>query len=856
MIFRKENRNLMLQACLGMLFIGFAIFFVTHERAEIHQVKIVLSDAASRQVMAGIGLMAVFVVLQGLMYMFSFRSIGRNIPLYAAIRLFLKRNFISVFLPAGGVASLAFFTKDLESIHISRRQIHFASTIYAFTGILTVFLLAIPVLFYSALKRTVSSNQVIAFVILAAILLGIILLAVMILRQGKFYQILIRWFPRLEAVIAEMRAIRPDRLFFGLTVLTSFTIELTGIFQLAFALSALGFTVTPEIVILGYLTSVLFQIISPFLKGLGAIELALAYVMTRFGFSTVDAISVTFLYRFFEFWLPFIIGGLSFMFVRNNVVLRVIPGLLAFFLGIVNIMSVLSPAIPWRLKEVLEFLPIYAISLSNYFVFTVGLFLLAISAFLFKGLKTAWVLAMALATISFAGHLTKAIDFEEAFFALFVILALWLTRKQYNVRTDPALGQTGIIASAIAMLTVLVYGITGFYLLDKKYFNIDFTLLQSIKYTFQNFFLFHSEDLHPARPFAHDFLLSINIAGFLSMSFLLYTWIRPMVRRGSPPGEERVTALAMVSRFGRSPLDYFKCYPDKNFFFGNGAEGFLAYRTSRNYAIVLEDPVCSSDHDMRVIIAEFDGFCQESGMKPVYYRVPETSLEFYKPEGKKVMFIGQEAVLNVENFSLEGGERKSIRNSCNKARDNGFSVKVYSPPVPEAVLLKLQHVSNDWLRETGHSELVFSQGMFNAGELKHQTILAVEDNEEKIVAFLNIVPDYVPGELTYDLIRKVSDSPNGITDFLMVELFFYAKAHGFRAVNMGFAPLSGIEKGRDIPELSIRFAYEKIRSFNHYRGLREFKEKFFPEWSNRYLVFDSHYDLFSLPVVLAGVFKP
>jgi len=243
-------------------------------------------------------------------------------------------------------------------------------------------------------------------------------------------------------------------------------------------------------------------------------------------------------------------------------------------------------------------------------------------------------------------------------------------------------------------------------------------------------------------------------------------------------------------------------------------------------------------------------------MKPVYYRVPETSLPAYKAAGKRSMFIGQEAVLDVEHFSLEGGERKSIRNSCNKARDNGFSVKVHTPPVLEGTLQKLQHVSNDWLREAGHTELVFSQGVFNAAVLKHQTILAVEDNEEKIVAFLNIVPDYVPGELTYDLIRKIKDAPNGITDYLMVELIFYAKAHGFKAVNMGFAPLSGIDKVKDIPEFSIRFAYEKISSFSHYRGLREFKEKFLPEWSNRYLVFDSNYDLFSLPVVLAGVFKP
>jgi phosphatidylglycerol lysyltransferase len=54
----------------------------------------------------------------------------------------------------------------------------------------------------------------------------------------------------------------------------------------------------------------------------------------------------------------------------------------------------------------------------------------------------------------------------------------------------------------------------------------------------------------------------------------------------------------------------------------------------------------------------------------------------------------------------------------------------------------------------------------------------------------------------------------------------------------------------------MKFAYEKIRSFSHYKGLREYKEKFFPEWTNKYLIYEHDYDLFQIPVALTKVIKP
>lgn len=197
-----------------------------------------------------------------------------------------------------------------------------------------------------------------------------------------------------------------------------------------------------------------------------------------------------------------------------------------------------------------------------------------------------------------------------------------------------------------------------------------------------------------------------------------------------------------------------------------------------------------------------------------------------------------------------------MRNAINKVIDRGYKATIHEPPVLDGVLQKIKMVSDDWLTEMDRNEIIFSQGMFNWEELKNQTIITVENSEEKIIAFLNIIPDFAKGEATYDLIRKTSDAPNGIMDFILVELFKYLKSKEFTCVNLGFAPMSGLDDAHTFPEKSMKFAYEKIRSFANYKGLREYKEKFDPEWHNKYLIYQHDYDLLQVPAVLANVIKP
>jgi phosphatidylglycerol lysyltransferase len=855
-IFLNENAKLITQFLFTALFIILAAWFTFHQKHELFTVRNILSNAKRDWIIAGIGLVLFYIFIQGAMYVTSFASIGTRLNLWDAIILFLKRNFISVFLPAGAVSSLAFFSNEIEKKGITKTQVYFASSIYAFVGILSVVIVAIPAFLFVVSGGSLGMGKWYALSGIILILLLFVYVYFSLLKKGKLYYLILKIFPKAELFIDELKNNKINSKQFIYTVLISTLIEFVGIAHVYISMIALNFSPSLSTAIIAYIVVVIFLIISPFLRGLGAIEVSMVYVLTHSGFTSADSISITLLFRFFEFWLPLFTGVVSFLLKVDKLIMRIFPAVLIFILGIVNIISVLTPALPERLSLLKDYLLVDFVSFSNSFVFIAGLFLLVTAAFMLRGLRTAWWFALALSIISIFGNITKGIDYEEATIAFLIVGSLIATRKQYHVKTNPKLGTVGLQTAVLSIAAVMLYGVVGFYFLDKRHFHIDFNIFQSFRYTLQNFFLIGSNDLIPHDAFARDFIYLIKISGFASIAFLIYSLVRPYVFRITPEVEEITRAKSLTKQYGNSAVDYFKTYSDKLIFAPQEINAFISYRVSSNFAVVLENPVAENREEMKKCIVSFSKYAYDNGLKEMYYRVPRESLPVYNELSRKSLFLGQEGVVDLNSFSLEGGEKKSIRNALNKIKDQGYTTHVNTPPLRDGLIQKLKAVSDEWLKLTEREEIIFSQGMFVEREIKDQTVISVENNEEKIIAFLNVIPDYVKNEGTYDLLRKTADAPNGIMDYILLELFNYFKTNGIQYINLGFAPMSGLNDPHNFTEKSMKFAYEKIRSFSHYKGQRDYKDKFNPIWNDKYLIYSNDYDLLQVPGVLARVIKP
>jgi len=317
----------------------------------------------------------------------------------------------------------------------------------------------------------------------------------------------------------------------------------------------------------------------------------------------------------------------------------------------------------------------------------------------------------------------------------------------------------------------------------------------------------------------------------------------------------REKAKFILRQYGKSPVDYFKVYKDKLIFISSVFDAFISYKISGNFAIVLEEPV-GPEEDKLNVLREFESHCYRMGLRPAFYRVDESSLHLFETLKKNKLKIGQEAILDAKNFTLEGRDKKSLRNGLNSLQKSGFVTTIHPAPQTDSFVRKLKKVSDEWLLEFDKTESVFSQGMFDMDEIKNQDVITVEDQNQNVKAFLNIIPDFAEDECTYDLIRKTNDAPGAAMDALIVKMVEYAVNKRKDFINMGMVPMAGLPKTNHTPEQIIKVASEKLKRFQHYKGLRFFKEKYATIWENKYLVYDNDFDLIQLPVALGNVMKP
>jgi phosphatidylglycerol lysyltransferase len=851
----RISPKVILQIAVALIPIVFCIYFIRHEKLELQHSLSLIQQVNPWLLLVALFICFIYLIVHGMMYLESFRTLNARVSFKSMLLLSLKRGFISVFLPAGGISSYAFFTGAIQEQGVSKTKIHLSSALYGIAGFTSLILVAIPAILLLTFSHNLNNTVLLSFSVILIASVVLMLAIRSFLKKTFVFKLLTQFFPGVMVIINDLKDEKYSAVHFIQAILYSLVIELCGVAHLYIVLYALGVPVNLSMALTGYVVATLMYALSPFMRGLGAVELTLTLTLVQFGVPHIEAISASLLYRFFEFWIPLGVGALSFFYRRDNLLLRIFPAFLTLSLGIINIVSAHLPAIADRMSFLRKFLPENVIFLSSFTVTVLGILLILLSANLIRGLKSAWLATVIIISLSALGHITKAVDYEEAIFSVLVLTLLLYTRKNYTVKSDERFFHLTKWYFFASILFILIYGTVGFYLMDVKHFGIDFNIGQSAVYLLNSLILLNNDILPAHTHFGHWFITSLNFLGGGFWLFTFYVLLKPYRHKHDNGHNDIERATELLKLNGRSPLDYFKIYPDKSIYICSNQTSFVSFKIHNEIAMVLEGPTYSSVEELAGLIDEFDLFCEKNGLKAIYYRVDQDVLSVFHQLKKKSIFIGQEGIVDLPAFSLEGGDRKTLRNGLNKVKAQGYSCKIYTAPLKDGLIQKLKAVSDEWLDAFRKKESGFTQGVWNAAEIKGQTVIVVENQEEKVVAFANIIPDYSPNEGTYDLIRKLKDVPGGVLDVIMVEMISYFKSQNIQYLNLGMAPFSGIEQAQSFKERTIKFAYENLRQFDHFKGLRFFKEKYATVWRNKYLVYSNDIDLLQAPVVLEKVSK-
>jgi phosphatidylglycerol lysyltransferase len=289
---------------------------------------------------------------------------------------------------------------------------------------------------------------------------------------------------------------------------------------------------------------------------------------------------------------------------------------------------------------------------------------------------------------------------------------------------------------------------------------------------------------------------------------------------------------------------------DKSLLFSRSGRAFVMYAVSRRSWVAMGDPV-GPPEEHEELVWHFRELADQAGAWSVFYQVGVEQLPIYVDAGLALSKLGEEARVALPGFSLDGSARAELRQAHRRAGRDGLGFQIVPAAEVAAVMPELQRVSDEWLRERATAEKGFSLGRFAEAYLRHFP-MAVVRHQGAIVAFANVWESDSREELSVDLMRHANAAPRGVMDFLFVELMLWGKAQGYRWFNLGMAPLAGLEEHRLAPAWHKvgRFVYRHGEEFYNFEGLRQYKEKFLPEWRPRYLAAPGR---LALPRVLLDV---
>lgn len=344
-------------------------------------------------------------------------------------------------------------------------------------------------------------------------------------------------------------------------------------------------------------------------------------------------------------------------------------------------------------------------------------------------------------------------------------------------------------------------------------------------------------------PFA--LALDLLVLGALAAGGLLVVRVlRPAAGREGHTDAEHVRAAQIVGDHAVDSLDPFALRPDKAFHFAAG--GFLAYRTLRGTAIVSGDPI-GPGGAAPAILQSFAAEATRRGWAVAMTGASARHLADYRALGFQTLCIGEEAVVDPAGFSLQGGRMKTVRKAVGRQQRRGWSIDVLAGgDLDQVTVAQLDAVDRQW-RATQRRLTGFAMTLgrlWGSEEDARSLYVTGRDPEGVIRAFVRF--GIYRGGLSLDVMRRVGECPNGLTETLVVAAIEHARTTGLRAVSLNFAGFAHV-MGSDRPLTRRQQVLRWVLAHSHDRFQLErlvtFNRKFLPSWQPRYLVHQGTLDL-------------
>ncbi|MFK4070280.1 bifunctional lysylphosphatidylglycerol synthetase/lysine--tRNA ligase LysX [Streptomyces sp. NPDC029674] len=529
---------------------------------------------------------------------------------------------------------------------------------------------------------------------------------------------------------------------------------------------------------------------------------------------------------------------------RDGFLGRVPEGFATFFGALGVFCAVLAVIAPLRrlLMPVIRFLDLVTVPVSANLAYAVFLFLLAAATAARKKI-TWWLVVTYLGLLLAFDVLGAALGYWAESLPSFVVcgaafVLLILAREEFSAdsRRGAVRRALAVLVAGLGLAILVGWGLVELF---------PGTLVRGERLLWAANRvcggLIHGHDYFDGTP-SRALYFWLGLFGALALLSAAVTLFRSQRMEAALHGDEEPRIRALLGAYGdQDSLGYFATRRDKAVVFSPSGKAAVTYRVEAGVCLASGDPVGDREAWPHAIGAWLD-VARRYAWAPAVMGASEDGATAYARAGLGALQLGDEAILHVADFDLDGRDMRVTRQAVNRVRRTGATARIRRhSTLTDEEMEEIVDKADAW-RDT-ETERGFSMALDRLGDPEDGDCLLVEalDADGRLLALLSLVPWGRDG-ISLDLMRRDRAAPNGVMEFMVAELCAAAPRTGVRRISLNFAVFRSVfEEGGRIGAGPVLRLWRRLLLFLskwwQLEALYRSNAKYHPEWYPRFICY-------------------
>jgi lysyl-tRNA synthetase class 2 len=532
-----------------------------------------------------------------------------------------------------------------------------------------------------------------------------------------------------------------------------------------------------------------------------------------------------------------------------------IAGFMSLLIGFGYILVGIAPELTERRLRGLSYLG----SVTRTADIIVGLLLLMLSHGLRRRKRRAWETVVALLVAGLVvqqglSFIARLVDRDgprltmrpvTAIVSLILLVALiWFRREFYAV---------GDRRSRLRAFWVLCYLVLADVVIGLAYISVsrglvhDYSTWQRVQSVVVNLAGFSGPVTFVSPSRSDHFAAVTGGLGLFTLAVAAFMFLRP-ARRASRMAKTDVGPIReLLAKHGeQDSLGYFALRDDKNVIWSQSGKACIGYRVLSGVMLASGDPIGDPEAWPGAIHTFLDEASRHAWV-PAVIGCSELGAEVWCREGDlTALELGDEAVVSVADFTLEGRAMRNVRQMTTRVCRQGYVAEIRRvEDIPRQEIARMNRQADTW--RGSPIERGWSMALGRVGGVEDgRCVIATASQDGVMRALLHFVPWGDDG-LSLDVMRRDRSAAPGLNDFMIVESVKAAADLGVKRISLNFAVFrAALERGERIGAGPVLRVWRKFLLFLsrwfQIESLYKFNAKFNPQWVPRFLVFPSTKD--------------